>query len=398
MALTRAELLRLTAPLKTPFYLYDLDGLRGRIEKFTAELPAGSRCHFAMKANNNLHVLNVVRECGLGADVVSAGEMRLAIDQAGFSPRDVIFSGVGKTAEEIQFALKCDIEQINVESLGELKRIAKIAAEQKKKARIALRMNPDVDVDTHPYIRTGFRDNKFGLDFGAVPEILRILKTSTAHVELQGLTLHIGSQIRDVEPFALAIRKTLDLYHELTASGFALKTFDVGGGLGIDYLSKDLAGDENTITSYGRILCEIFEPELKSKAVECLYLEPGRILVARFGFLVCEVQYVKRTPYKNFAIVDSGMHHLIRPALYEAHHRIKLLRESKAPTEVFDVVGPICESADILGLERVLPSDVDSGDRLVIYDAGAYGSVMASDYNLRERPADYAVERGALRE
>jgi diaminopimelate decarboxylase len=396
MTTTRAKISTLTAGLKTPFYLYDLDGIRARAATFMAALPAGSHCHFALKANNHPRVLDVMREAGFGVDVVSSGEMQLALKH-GFLPKDIIFSGVGKTADEIRLALKNDIDQLNVESLAELERIVHIASELKVKARVALRMNPDVDVNTHPYIRTGFRDNKFGIDFGVIPEILKVITSAKAHVELQGLTLHIGSQIRDVEPFHLAIRKTLDLYRELKASGLNLKTFDVGGGLGIDYLSDDLKSDDKTIADYGHVLQTAFAAELKSKHVERLYLEPGRILVARFGYLVSEVQYVKRTPYKNFAIVDTGMHQLIRPALYEAHHRIELLAAKTASPEVFDVVGPICESSDVLGFERLLPADIKSGDRLVIYDVGAYGAVMASDYNLRERVNQYTFENGALK-
>jgi diaminopimelate decarboxylase len=349
MILNRGDIARLTSGLKAPFYLYDLDGLRSRAEMFKSVLPAGAHCHFAMKANNNAKVLVVLRECGFGIDAVSSGEIQRALHEE-FLASNIIFSGVGKTADEIHLALKWDIDQINVESVEELKRIAAIARETKTKARVALRMNPDVDVNTHPYIRTGFRDNKFGLDFGAVPEILEILKREPKFVELQGLTLHIGSQIRDVEPFTLAIRKTL------------------------------------------------FAPVLKSKIVEKLYLEPGRIIIARFGFLVSEVQYVKRTPFKNFVIIDTGMHHLIRPALYEAHHRIERLSAPKlnSSTEIFDVVGPICESADVLGCERVLPADIASGDRVMIHDVGAYGAVMASRYNLRDEAREYTIKEGVL--
>jgi diaminopimelate decarboxylase len=396
MALTLEQINKLTSGLKTPFYLYDLDGLKARVDFFKSVLPAASHCHFAMKANNNANVLNVMRTAGFGIDAVSGGELTLALEH-GFRPSEIIFSGVGKTADEIALALKNNIDQLNIESVEELKRIVAISRSQKTKARVALRMNPDVDVNTHPYIRTGFRDNKFGLDFGAVPEILQLLKAEVAHVELQGLTLHIGSQIRDVDPFQIAIRKTLDLYRELRASGQNLKTFDVGGGLGIDYLNGDFGGDEKTIKSYGDILRRELEPELKTKSIERLYLEPGRVLVARFGYLLSEVQYVKRTPYKNFVIVDTGMHQLLRPALYEAHHRIELAHSVNANAEVFDVVGPICESSDVIGFERLLPGDVKSGDRVIIYDTGAYGAVMASNYNLRETAKEYVIENGALK-
>ncbi len=378
--------------LPTPFYLYDLEAMAGRAGKFKALLPKNAHVHYAMKANAHPELLKLFCGLGFGVDVVSAGEMTRALE-CGFKPDQIIFSGVGKTVTEIRAALAANIEQINIESLQELKRVGEEAQKLKATARVALRMNPDIAVDTHPYIRTGFRDNKFGLDFTAVAEAIEIVKNAAGHLKLQGLTLHIGSQIRDVEPFRAAIIKTLELRHEFSKHNIEIETFDVGGGLGIDYFSADLAQDEKILEGYAAVLREVF----LDSGVPKIFLEPGRFLTARFGVLVSEVQYVKPTPFKKFVIVDTGMHHLIRPALYEAFHRIELVRESKATPELYDVVGPICESSDVLGFERVLPNDIKAGDRVVICDAGAYGSVMASDYNLRGKPGEYFIQNGNIK-
>jgi diaminopimelate decarboxylase len=377
---------------ETPFYVYDLTAMTERAKLFRSQLPANFHLHFAMKANSNPQVLKVFKDLGFGVDVVSAGEMRRALE-CGFRADQIIFSGVGKTVAEIRSALKAQIEQINVESLEELRRVADEAKKMGLTAKVALRMNPDIAVDTHPYIRTGFRDNKFGLDFTAIPEAIEIVKSSQGALKLQGLTLHIGSQIREVEPFRAAILKTLELRSTLKKHDMDIEYFDVGGGLGIDYFSSDISQDEKILGSYTATLKEVFS----GVDLRGVFLEPGRFLTARFGALVAEVQYVKVTPYKKFVIVDTGMHHLLRPALYEAFHRIELQRDSKAPQELFDVVGPICESSDTIGAERMLPSDIRAGDRIIIFDAGAYGSVMASDYNLRGRAGEHFFEGGEFR-
>ena len=377
--------------LPTPFYLYDLDALQKRVDFFKNQLPKNSHVHFAMKSNYNPKVLEVFKSASFGLDVVSSGELLLA-KELGFANEHIVFSGVGKTRKEIELALRNKICQINVESEEELLRIANIAKSVGVVAPVAFRMNPDVDVETHPYIRTGFRDNKFGLDFSAIPRLLETLDGHKDSLVLRGLTLHIGSQIRMIEPFKLALEKTLSLYQDLQSKGYELSTFDVGGGLGIDYFDPDLSPEEDLIKSYGKLL----EGTLGSK-VENILLEPGRVLVARFGYLITEVQYVKQTPHKNFLIVDTGMHHLLRPSLYQAHHRILPLKDTKSPHLVsFDVVGPICESSDVLGADRVLGSDLSQGDRLAIFDVGAYGSVMSSDYNRHERPQEYVVQNGKL--
>ena len=364
----------------TPVYLYDLSGFEERVNFFKKKMPSNGVAFFAMKANNHEKILKVIRHAGFGVDVVSLGELRRALS-VGFKPRQIVFSGVGKTKEEIQSAIKLRINQINVESLPELERISEVAEKLKIKTRVALRVNPDIEVRTHRYIQTGFRENKFGLEFSSMPAVLAIIQ-KTRWLRLQGLTLHIGSQITEIEPFILSFRKTLKLYKDLKNKGHQLTTFDVGGGLGIDYTHGDLHADEKRIADYMKVV----KKEISS-SVKRIYFEPGRILVARFGALFTEVQYVKRTSHKNFLIVDTGMHQLLRPALYEAYHRIEPMVDfqpySNLKTGRFDVVGPLCESSDILGLDRELPISLKAGDILKICDVGAYGAVMSNRYNLR---------------
>jgi diaminopimelate decarboxylase len=378
----------------TPLYVYDLDGLRRRARFFREQMPKQSAAFFAIKANNNPAVLKVLLEEGFGVDAVSQGEMECA-RQVGFQFQQIVFSGVAKTRSEIEYAIKNNIRQINIESLPELERVIEVARslELSQPAAVALRINPDVCVNTHPHIQTGLRDNKFGLDFSEVPEFTRLIKKNNDCVELRGLTLHIGSQIRDVDSFGVAIQKSLDLYRNLQTQGFELTTFDVGGGLGISYESTDLTQDEELIRKY----MSMIKTQLAGQVKE-VFFEPGRILVARFGQLIVEVQYVKRTPYKNFIIVDGGMHELMRPALYQAFHRIDLLypERSSVQREVFDVVGPICESTDTLGRDRYLSSHIQSGDLLVVHDVGAYGAVMANRYNLRPQAHQVSIRNGQI--
>jgi diaminopimelate decarboxylase len=366
----------------SPLYVYDIKGVQKRLDLLKSVLPVNAKIHYAMKANHFDAILNVFLQANCGVDIVSSGEMDVAF-HAGFRPDDIVFSGVGKSRAEIQSAIENEIYQINVESLPELERIIAIARELEvnKPVAVALRMNPDVKTETHPYIQTGFRDNKFGFDFSEIPQLLSVFKQAPEAVRLVGLTLHIGSQIRDLNPFQVAILKSLELYKEVEKAGFALERFDVGGGVGIDYQSSDISSDEKLLSEYGQLLKNILPTSIPK-----ILLEPGRVLVARFGMLLTEVQYVKRTPFKNFVIVDTGMNHLMRPALYQAQHRIEVLGDGPMVKKMIcDVVGPICESADVLGLARELPENLQSGDILSICDAGAYGSVMMNDYNLRPR-------------
>ncbi len=381
-----------------PLYLYDLTGIQDRVRAFQASLEdLNVSIHYAMKANHQPKILAAVRDLGCGVDVVSGGELKAAQDAR--IPADrVVFSGVAKSAEDIRAALREPILQINVESPAELARIARVAQELGCRAPVAFRMNPDVSPDTHPYIKTGFRENKFGMDESMLPELLDLLRRHPKELNLLGLTLHIGSQLRELSAIMEAIDKTFKVFVELRSQGFDLKTFDVGGGLGIDYHSASFEEELQLLKDYGQALKQRFgqkgelaraagaDPEIK------LLFEPGRILVARFGLLLTQVEYIKRTPYKNFAIVNSGMHHLLRPALYQAQHRILPLVEPQETQarELYDVVGPICESADVLGFDRQLPA-LKEGDWLAVADCGAYGAVMASHYNLHPWPEEMVL-------
>ena len=377
----------------SPFYLYDLDGMRARAKALKATLP-GIQPHYAMKANGASRIMKTFREEGTGVDVVSAGEIRTAM-KSGFTAPEVIFSGVGKTKEELEFAIGLGIKQINVESPGELKRIVQIAQSMGKRPRIAFRINPDVDAKTHPYITTGFRENKFGMGEHFFAELKSIVKQNSQHVELMGLTMHIGSQIQDLTPIEDALKIGLRAYKEFCADGFPLKTLDIGGGLGISYHEEHKLPpkDLDLLAGYGAMLRRVLQGF--SGSVLC---EPGRILVGSCGTLVGEVQYVKETPFRNFLIVNTGMHHLLRPTLYQANHRIMPLKQGlERPTKVYDVVGPICESSDVLGKERTLP-EVHEGDYLAFADAGAYGMSMASNYNEHPMPKELFWENGKISE
>ncbi|MYE07453.1 MAG: diaminopimelate decarboxylase [Oligoflexia bacterium] len=376
------NLLSLARKIGTPFYLYDLKGLLERLQFFKKHT-APAHLHYAMKANSHPGILKAFCKEGIGVDVVSGGEIQLAL-KAGFKGQDMVFSGVGKTKEEIELAINTDILQFNVESLSELKKIAKIATTLDKAARIAFRMNPDIDVSTHPYIKTGLREHKFGMEPEQLPGLKEVLKQYPDHLKLQGLTLHIGSQIHDLKSLKSGILKIKNLYKEMQEE-FDLKTFDVGGGLGIDYRSQDRNQDLKLIKEYGSFLKEL------SKMIKAQILtEPGRIITARFACLIGEVQYIKSSSYKNFAIINTGMHHLIRPCLYQAYHHIVQLDKKQGSERAYDVVGPICESSDIMGKDRVF-SGLEEGDFLAILDAGAYGSVMVNNYNAQSPPKEVLI-------
>lgn len=362
----------------TPIYVYDLDGMAKVIDDFKKALGSQAEIHYASKANAHPAILKLMKQKGVGVDAVSKGEIKAALD-VGISAKDIIFSGVAKTVSEIQFAISKNIKSINVESVGELKRIAKLAQEKKKFVNIAIRFNPDVDAKTHPYITTGFRENKFGMDKSFIPEIKSVLKKSR-FMRLKGMTIHIGSQLKDLKPFRDAIRKTLPYYKVFRAEGFPLEFFNVGGGLGIPYQSEVMP----SLKSYGSMV----QRELKGLEILC---EPGRILVGGSGLLLTEVQYVKSAPSKNFLIVDTGMHHLLRPSLYNAYHSILPVVRRGGSAKIYDVVGPICESSDFLGKDREFKG-VKEGDLLAILDVGAYGYSMASQYNAHALPREICLK------
>jgi len=366
-----------------PCYVYNLSEIQKRFQLLQNSIydPERLKIHYASKANGNPQILGALKALGAGVDVVSGGEVRLALE-AGFEPSDVIFSGVAKSKNEIRLALEQRIFQINVESPQELQRIGEIAREMGVKAPVAFRMNPEVNPVTHPYITTGMSENKFGMTKDFLPDLLQILKAEPA-LELQGLTMHIGSQILQLEVFEEAITKLHGLYQDLKKQGHPLKTLDIGGGVGIQYGSASNDDDLQSIANYSEIVKKTLA-DFEDK----LLIEPGRILVGRSGVLICQVEYIKESVHKNFAIVNSGMHHLLRPALYQATHRILPTKErSEGSQKMYDVVGPICESSDFLGHDRLF-RDLKQGDGLVICDAGAYGFSMASNYNAHDLPVE----------
>ncbi len=367
-----------------PTYIYNKSSIESRIQAYTQFKSAlDFKIHYALKANTNPEILKLICSHGLSADVVSWGEATLALE-AGFKASDIIFSGVGKTKIEITHAIEKGIGLINVESAPELKRIIEIATSLNKSINIGLRINPDISVETHPYIATGFRENKFGVSHDDFIEIIDLLQGQT-FVNLMCLGLHIGSQIQNLNPFKASLDKLLDGVTFFKKKGFAITDVDLGGGIGIDYMSSNESGEIQQILDW----MEYIHIRLKDSGLK-FHLEPGRSIVARSGILVSEVQYIKKNQFKNFVILDTGMHHLIRPALYQAHHRILPLKFKKNDLDSAfraDVVGPICESSDVLGFDRSF-YNLESGDLLAIMDTGAYGFVMSSQYNHHLQPIE----------
>lgn len=378
----KKPLLPLCANYVRPIYVYDLDSVAQRFQQMSRALK-GVRLYYALKANSNRQVLAKLKQLGAGADVVSLGEIKRALE-CGFQPEDIVYSGVGKTRHEIREALKLDIFQINVESLPELERIGAIAQELGRKAVVALRLNPNISIQTHPYIATGLKDNKFGMELSLVPTLKETFKKFPSSLELTGISLHLGSQMLDFAGHQEALQILKKVFLELRAEFSSLKRFDFGGGLGIHYERHDLKSEELLLKNYAEITLGTLQD------LNCeLQSEPGRWLVAHSGVLLTQVQYVKKTTEKTFVVVDAGMNHLLRPSLYEAYHGIQTLKKGQSLQKV-DVVGPICESADFFAKEREL-AEVKEGDFLAIQDVGAYGYSMANVYNLQELPLEVCI-------
>ena len=366
--------------IPTPFYYYDMALLQytlDEIKRCIAGFPF--KVHYAVKANANATILEQIRRAGLGIDCVSGGELAAAIS-AGFAGNEIAFAGVGKTDKEIAAGIDSDIFCFNVESLPEMEVINEIAASKGKVARIAIRVNPNIDAHTHKYITTGLNENKFGIN---LPQLDAVVDAALAmkNVELIGLHFHIGSQIRETEPFIMLCNTANELLDQLEARGVKLKIINVGGGLGINYDDPD--GD--AIAGFDQYF-SIFKQHLKLREGQELHFELGRAVVAQCGSLITRVTYVKTGIVKKFIIVDAGMSDLIRPALYQAHHKIENISATGTPTETYDVVGPICESSDCFGTDETLPI-THRGDFIALRSAGAYGEIMASRYNCREFPA-----------
>ena len=372
----------------TPCYVYSRDAILGHLCAYDTAF--GDFLHqicYAVKANGNLTILKLLADAGAGFDIVSGGEL-FRVLKAGGNPERVIFSGVGKTAAEIDYALEQKIRSFNCESEPELALVNSLAARRGVQARVAVRVNPDVDAATHPYISTGLRKHKFGIDIAEAEGVYQRAR-SCENLLLEGVSCHIGSQILDIAPMLEVFDKMVALAERLRARGFPIRSLDLGGGLGVVYKPGETAP---SIADYVHAMCE----RVSGHAFEIL-IEPGRSIVAEAGLLLTRVLYRKTNGERNFVIVDAAMNDLIRPSLYHSHHEIVPLRRSgETGAIVADVVGPVCESGDFLARGRTLPN-VLPGDLLAVCTAGAYGFVAASNYNARPRPPEILVEDDAYR-
>ncbi|HEX6737538.1 MAG TPA: diaminopimelate decarboxylase [Vicinamibacteria bacterium] len=371
----------------TPLYIYSGETVRAAYAAYDrAFAPVPHRICYALKANSSGALLRLLAGLGAGADIVSGFELRAA-RRAGFAPERIVFSGVGKTDGELALGVDEGIGEFNAESEEEIARLSALAAARGRTVRVTLRVNPDIDPRSHPYVSTGLRENKFGVDIAQAPAIVA-RAARLPGIEVGGVQCHIGSQITDLEPVGEAVRELAALSRRLLAEGHRLHTIDIGGGLGVDYEGQ--GGGPTPADLAERVL-----PHLRDLPLTLL-LEPGRSLVAAAGGLLTRVLSVKENRGKTFVVVDAGMNDLLRPALYAAHHRIEPVRPRGAAPLVADVVGPVCESGDFLARQRSLERPAP-GDLLLVRDAGAYGFVMASNYNLRPRPAEALVDGGRLR-
>ena len=386
-ALKNGELYAESVPLTeianrfgTPCYVYSRTALETALDEYQQELAGtDSLVCFAIKSNSNLGVLNVFARKGAGFDIVSGGELKRAL-AAGGDPKKIVFSGVGKSVEEMEFAINTGILCFNVESAPELDRLNEVAGRLGKKAPISFRVNPNVDPKTHPYISTGLKKNKFGV---AYEDALALYQRAATlpNLEISGIDCHIGSQLLDPSPFAEALDKILILVDQLAACGIRLHHIDLGGGLGIQYKDEQ----QPTAKSYLQPLLA----KLKGRGLKII-LEPGRRLVGNAGALLTKVEYLKPGEVKNFAIIDAAMNDLARPALYDAWHTIAPVKPREGQPRTWQIVGPICESGDFLGHDRELV--LEPGDLLAILSAGAYGMTMSSNYNTRPRVAEIMVD------
>lgn len=382
------ELVNKFKSLPTPFYYYDISLLKETVTIITEESGKfGYKVHYAVKANANDKILKIIKENGLGADCVSGNEVKKSIE-IGFAPEEIVFAGVGKSDEEINYALDKKIFCFNCESIQELEVIDQLAKGKNKTARIALRINPNIDAKTHLYITTGLEENKFGLNQWDLEEALKKLKV-LKNIKLIGIHFHIGSQIKELEIFKNLCTKVNEMLDWFSANDILLEHINVGGGLGIDYENPD----GNSINDFNSFF-SLFNEFIELKPGQTLHFELGRTVVAQCGNLISKVLYVKKGINTNFAILDAGMTELIRPALYQAYHKIENITASISSSlrenvsSRYDVVGPICESSDTFGKALILP-EIKRGDLIAIRSAGAYGEVMSSNYNLREKVEAY---------
>jgi diaminopimelate decarboxylase len=379
----------------TPLYVYSGDQISQRVEMFTCAFdPLRPLICYSVKANSALAILQLIDRHGGGFDIVSGGELERVLTLGKKAAERVVFSGVGKTAAEMDLALRAGILIFNAESEAEIELLAQRAAKQRVRARIALRVNPDVFAETHPYISTGLREHKFGIDIRRARAVYRAAAKSR-HLDPCGVSVHIGSQIRSAEPFGAAISRVVDLVLQLRRDGVEIRYVDAGGGLGIDYHADLEKGTSQQKSQKPEKAVEAYATALNSALARLgedvtLLLEPGRFLVAQAGALLARVLYVKKNGKKTFVITDAGMNDLIRPALYQAYHEIVPVTPRPGRKQVVDVVGPVCESGDFFARDRLLPA-LRPGDLVAILDAGAYGSSLTSNYNSRLRPAEVLI-------
>lgn len=371
--------------IETPFYYYNADLLRETLQTIRTEAGKYNKfcVHYAIKANANPKTLGIIRESGLGVDCVSGGEIEAAI-KAGFPASKIVFAGVGKTDKEINLALDHDIFCFNVESIPELEVINELASAKSKIARIAFRINPDVGAHTHANITTGLAENKFGISMQDMDKVIDCA-LGMNHVKFVGLHFHIGSQILDMGDFIALCNRVNELQEKLYARQIIVEHINVGGGLGIDYAHPN----RQPIPNFAEYFAT-YHKHLRLRPQQTLHFELGRAVVGQCGSLITRVTYVKQGTNKQFAIVDAGMTDLIRPALYQAYHKIENI-SSEEPVEAYDVVGPICESSDVFG-KAIDLNKVHRGDFLALRSAGAYGEIMASQYNCRQLPKAYTSD------
>ena len=373
--------------IKTPFYYYDTALLRQTIKTITDEVAKheGYHIHYAVKACANPKVLRIIADSGLGADCVSGGEIQACIN-AGFPANTIVYAGVGKADWEIELGLNVGIQYFNVESVAELEVIEEIAARMNKTANVSFRINPDVGAHTHANITTGLSENKFGIAMQDMERVILMAK-EMPHIEFVGLHFHIGSQILEMDDFQALSLRINELQDRLEKNGIGpVKNINVGGGLGIDYQDPDA----HPVPGFGKFF-DTYAQNLKLRPGQQLHFELGRSIVGQCGSLIAKCLYVKQATHRQFVILDAGMTDLIRPALYDAHHHIENLTSQEANTQIYDVVGPICESSDVFQRDCTLPV-THRGDLIALRSAGAYGEIMASQYNCRPLPIGYVTE------
>lgn len=369
----------ITARWKTPCYVYSKNYLLYQIKSFKESFSIiNSLICYSVKANSNINILKIMKENGFGADVVSEGELRRALI-AGFPSSKIVFAGVGKSEEEIEFAVKKGIFCFNVENEEEIDIIENSGKKYKKEVLCNLRLNLNIDIETHHYIKTSKKETKFGLDLETASKIIR---RKYKYVKIKGFHLHLGSQIKEIYPYLKAIKKVKEFSKNI---GFSPEIIDIGGGFGISYSVKDKPVD---IKKFGERICK----EVKKLGAKLLIIEPGRFIVGNTGILVSRVLYVKKRKGKNFVIIDAGMNDLIRPAFYGSYHLILPEKKNKGKEIKVDIVGPICESGDFLGKDIRVPSNIKRGDLVIIGSAGAYCFSMSSNYNSRRRPCEILVD------